>query len=89
MYIARYPELIRLNENLNRNTVIQNIFLQCEKTTLRQPEVIILKDNIEINENPGLVNPEKDNYSLENISEDLKKIKFEPIPFEKIGLKKY
>ena len=89
LYIARYPELIRLNENLNRNTVIQNIFLQCEKTTLRQPEVIILKDNIEINENPGLVNPEKDNYSLENISEDLKKIKFEPIPFEKIGLKKY
>ena len=88
LYIARYPELVRLNEDLNKNTVIQNIFLECEKTTLRQPEVILFNHNIEIDKYPGPDIPENDNYSMQSISEDLKKIRFEPIPFEKIGLMK-
>ncbi|MEA3478592.1 MAG: right-handed parallel beta-helix repeat-containing protein [Bacteroidota bacterium] len=89
LYIAHYPELINLKENLNKNTAIQNIFLQCEKTTLRQPEEITFRDNIVLNEYPGPVSPENDNYSLESISDDLKRIRFEPIPFEKIGLKQH
>ncbi|MCK4993344.1 MAG: right-handed parallel beta-helix repeat-containing protein, partial [Bacteroidales bacterium] len=89
LYIAHYPELINLKEDLNKNTAIQNIFLQCKKTTLRQPEVITFRDNIVLNEYPGLVSPENDNYSLESISDDLKKIRFEPIPFEIIGLKQH
>ena len=74
---------------MNKNTVIQNVFLQCEKVSLRQPIVVIFKENIEINEKPARVNQEKDIYSLKNITGNLKKIKFEPIPFEKIGLKNH
>ena len=87
IYIAHYPELKRLEEDLNKNTVIQNIFLQCDSTTLRQPKEAIVKDNIETHENPELVDLERDNYSMKNYSKELKKIRFNPIPFEKIGLK--
>ena len=89
LYIARYPELSRLNEDLNKNTVVQNIFLECEKTTLRRPDMILFEDNLEIDEYPGPVKPEDNHYSLESIPEELKKIELEPIPFEKIGLRKH
>ncbi|MEA3476963.1 MAG: right-handed parallel beta-helix repeat-containing protein [Bacteroidota bacterium] len=89
LYLIRYPELVRLNEDLNKNTIIQNIFLECKETALRQPEAILFKENLEIDKYPGSDKPENDHYSMEKISKDLKKIKFKPIPFEKSGLRKY
>jgi len=88
LYITRYPKLSRLHKDLNENTVVQNIFLECGKTTLRQPEVILFNDNVELHEYPGPVKPEDNHYALESISEDLKKIEFERIPFDKIGLRR-
>ncbi|MEN8228925.1 MAG: family 20 glycosylhydrolase [Bacteroidota bacterium] len=89
LYISRYPELGSLNEDINKNTVERNVFLECDETTLRKPEATTLNNNLVIDVNPGLKDIEKNNYSLKNINQDLKKIKFEPIPFEKIGLKEY
>ena len=88
LYTEHYPSLNRLNDDLNENTAIQNVFLKCDRTTLRMPKVNTFQDNIENKEYSGSVNPAKDNYSMSDISEILKRIKFETIPFEKIGLKK-
>ena len=77
-----------INENMNNNTVIHNIFLECENTTIRQPKVVILENNLETDKNPGFEDPENEKYFMHKIPESLKKIKFKPIPFEKIGLKK-
>lgn len=89
LYTAHYPELTRLFEDINKNTVIQNIFLKCDSITLRQPEAVVWRDNIsKINKNSDIADIKNNNYSLENISEDVKKIGFKHIPFEKIGLKR-
>ena len=88
IYLSRYPRLSHVNKDLNKNTVIRNVFLECGETTLRQPKEVIFKDNIILPEYPGPGDPEKDHYSLKNIADDLKKIGFEAIPFEEIGQRK-
>ena len=40
-----------------------------------------------MNKKAGIKSLDKDDYSLENVPEIITKIKFEPIPFEKIGLR--
>jgi hypothetical protein len=87
LYITRYPELLRLDEDLNKNSVIQNIFLECQQTTLRKPDAVVFQDNLEMDKTTGIIDIEKDDYSVKNISEIKTKIKFEPIPFEQIGLR--
>ena len=88
LYKANYPKMKNLNSNMNKNTVIQNVFMHCEKISLRQPKVVIFEDNIETDKEQVLDNIRETVNSLKNISGDLKQIKFESIPFEKIGLKK-
>lgn len=88
LYIQHYPNLADINEKLNSNTIIQNVFLKCENTTIRKPKVVILGNNLETNKNPGFENPKNEKYSLDKIPVSLMKIKFNSIPFEKIGLKK-
>ena len=87
LYISRYPELIRLNEDLNSNSVIQNIFIECQKITQRKPNIVIFQDNIEIDKPVSTTNLEEDNYSVKSILEVKETIKFEPIHFENIGLR--
>ncbi|SOE23837.1 Right handed beta helix region [Spirosomataceae bacterium TFI 002] len=83
LYVSRYPELIEITENLNKNTVSQNLFINCAKTTLRMPEAVVMNNNLALT----LTSKLEDNaYSLKSIEEELRKIKFQPIPFEKIGL---
>ncbi|RLD84240.1 MAG: hypothetical protein DRJ10_01705 [Bacteroidetes bacterium] len=86
LYEARYPKMKKLNSNMNKNTVIQNVFMQCENISLRKPKVVIFEHNIEINGKQELTDIREVVNSLKNISGDLKKFKYEPIPFEKIGL---
>jgi len=88
LYISRYPELIRITEDLNKNFVIQNIFIECTQTNMRMPDITAFKQNLEIGISTEIPNLEKGAYSLKNIHETINKIKFEPIPFEKIGLRK-
>ena len=88
LYQARYPRMKKINSNLNKNTVMQNVFMQCEKTSLRKPEVAIFENNIEVNGKQKFTDIKEAVNSLNNISGDLKKIKFETIPFEEIGMRK-
>jgi hypothetical protein len=87
LYITSYPELVRFNEDMNRNSVIQNIFMECQQTTQRKPEVVVFQDNLETDKTIGITDIEKDGFSVNNIPQIMDKIKFEPIPFEKIGLR--
>lgn len=88
LYVSRYPELKALNENLNTNTIERNVFIQCDKLSLRQPETALFKENVILSDYPGRANPTQDHYSMKEISGELMKIEFEPIPFEKIGLRR-
>jgi hypothetical protein len=86
-YITRYPELVELSKEMKKNAFIQNILIECNHTTLRMPPSIQLENNLKIDENKKFPNLEEDGYSLKNINVGENKIKFEPIPYEKIGLR--
>ncbi len=72
---------------MNRNSVIQNIFMECQQTTQRKPEVVVFQDNLETDKTIGITDIEKDGFSVNNIPQIMDKIIFESIPFEKIGLR--
>ena len=87
LYTQSYPNLVNINKNMNTNTIIQNVFLECENTSIRKPKVVVFERNLEVDKNPGFDNPENEKYGIDKMPESLKMIKFEAIPFEKIGLK--
>ena len=87
VYISNYPEMVRINEDLNKNTIIQNIFLECQQTFLRKPETIVHEDNLVMNNKTGTKDLDKDDYYLENVPDMMTQIEFEPIPFKNIGLR--
>ena len=37
--------VLNINKNMNNNTIIQNIFLKCENTTIRKPKVVVFKSH--------------------------------------------
>lgn len=88
LYITRYPELVRVNEEMNRNSVIQNIFMNCEQTLLRRPEALIFQDNLETNLPLGKGDLGRAIEAVNTSPEMRKQIIFEPIPFERMGLRK-
>ncbi len=86
LYYTRYPELQKLNENINLNTATNNIFWKCDKLIIRAPSVFVMQDNLETTDDNLFPNASNGIFALdENIISSLN-IKFEPIPFEKIGL---
>jgi len=87
LYISRYPELLKINEDKNKNSVIQNVFIECAQTTLRMPPTTVFKQNLEMDIIKEIPNLEESGYSIKYINEAVNKTKFEPIPFEKIGLR--
>ena len=87
LFISRYPELLEINEDLNMNSIIQNVFIECTQTTLRMPDSTVFKQNLEMDMDKEIPNLEEGGYSLKNINEAVNKIKFESIPFEEIGLR--
>lgn len=79
--------MVRINQDLNKNTIIQNIFLECQQTFLRKPETIVHEDNLVMNNKTGTKDLDKDDYYLENVPDMMTQIEFEPIPFKNIGLR--
>ncbi len=88
LYITNYPELVRVNEEINRNTVIQNIFMNCGQTLLRRPEALIFQDNLETSLPHGKGDLKKVMEAVNTSPEIREQIIFEPIPLERIGLRK-
>ncbi len=88
LYVRHYPELADINGNLNVNTIAGNVFIACDKIGLRQPQTVIFRDNLILQQYPPPGSPEKDHYSLKSISGKLKKINFKKVPFDEMGLRK-
>ncbi len=88
LYLKRYPELVHIDENLNFNLVESNIFIQCENTTARKPDVVKLVNNLVTDTDPGFNFKDmgKQNFFMPERNAELKKIGFEKIPFDKIGI---
>jgi hypothetical protein len=86
--VQRYPELAKLNENVDVNTLRRNIVWKCGKFLLRDKGTNILEGNIL---DPGaetFVNPEAGDFTVKPDAPAVKDAGFVPIPFEKIGLQK-
>lgn len=86
LYYERYPELRELNENINRNTARNNVFWKCGRILLRAPSVFVNENNIETNEADLFPRSKEGIFELNSEVLSSYGIKFENIPFEKIGL---
>ncbi len=86
LYNQRYPELQKLHEDINKNTATNNIFWKCEKILIRAPSVFVMEDNLETNDENLFPNAKEGIFTLNDELLSSLNIKFEPIPFEKIGL---
>lgn len=86
LYISKYPDLLNYDQDLNQNTIVENIFYNCDKTDRNRGEARnIWEHNVEIN------NPEVNQFIPElvtNLEVTVNSVLFNKIPFSKIGLKK-
>jgi hypothetical protein len=96
-YRTRYPELAALEKYYQRgegippenNVLIRNISVGGKWLAVgwgAQPKMLTLRDNL-VDTDPHFVNPAAGDFRLRNDSPAFK-LGFQPIPWERIGLKK-
>ena len=88
LYVQRYPELAKLNENVDVNTLRRNIVWKCGKFLLRDKGTNILEGNILDPPAETFVNPEAGDFTVKPDAPAVKDAGFVPIPFDQIGLQK-
>jgi len=91
LYLKRYPDLLRLQEQPALNSAWRNVFWKCGPlfTTYDKPSVhkFDLLANAEYAaDDPGFVDAAKGDFHLKSNAEVLRRICFHPIPVEEIGL---
>lgn len=86
LYVARYPELLRINEDMNRNVIEDNIFIKSKKITRNKPKQTIFKDNVKFRRMRRKMNLSSLTADPNKIRKIRRRIDFEPIPLQKIGL---
>ncbi len=86
LYVQRYPELAKLQENVDVNTLRRNIVWKCGKFTLRDKGTNILEGNILDPAAETFANPEAGDFTVKADAPAVKDSGFVPIPFDKIGL---
>jgi hypothetical protein len=86
LYLRRYPELNRLSEDANRNTVASNLVLRCDRLFLRDPGVIESIENRVVNELPGVWLDPDGRLQLPPSSAERARHGLPDIPFAEIGL---
>ena len=86
LYLRRYPDLARLKEGCNINTIARNIVFRCgqflrnDKTGRNRAA-----DNVVAADDPGFVDAARGDFALKPGAAVLKS-GFKPIPFRQIGL---
>jgi hypothetical protein len=88
LYLRHYPELARLNENVDVNTLRRNIVWKCGKFLLRDKGTNIQEGNILDPAAETFVNPEAGDFTVRPDASAVKEGGFVPIPFDQIGLQK-
>lgn len=86
LYLRRYPDLARLTEEPNVNTVSRNIVFQCGQFLRRDAGKTRLTDNLETTDDPGFGDADRGVFRLGDDAPVLEAIGFRPIPFDEIGL---
>lgn len=86
LYLSRYPELALLAESHDSNTICNNVNYLCGRFLRGDSSRNKLIDNIITNEDPGFTDAMHGIFSLPKNAPILKRGKFLPILFYKIGL---
>lgn len=84
--VERYPELLHLEQNPNRNFVLRSLVVDCGTFAIRDPEVNVFLDNHVSDEDPGFGEASREQLALKSDSAAHAWFPFRPIPFEEIGL---
>lgn len=86
-YISKYPALVKYDDDLNRNTIVGNLIVDCARTERGKGVVNSWNNNPEINDGNNPVKSILMNELLRKYHNQATEIQFIPIPFEQIGLK--
>ena len=86
LYLNRYPDLARLAEEPNVNTVSRNLVVRCGQFLRRDIGKTRLAENLEANEDTGLSDLARGELQPDDSSPTAEAIGFRAIPFDEIGL---
>ncbi|MGQ9503672.1 MAG: LamG-like jellyroll fold domain-containing protein [Thermogutta sp.] len=81
----RYPELLHLEENANRNFILRSLVISCGEFAIRDPGVNVFFDNHAAEGDVGFVDPYRRQFGLKPDATVFEWFPFRPIPFEEIG----
>lgn len=86
VYVSKYPELKRINEDMNKNSIEGNIFIKSNKITRNKPSQVSFQDNVKFRRTRKKVNVSSLAAFPNRVRRVRRRINFEPIPLEQIGL---
>ena len=86
LYLKRYPEIETMMDEPGINFLRRNIFYRTGPILTRDPGFFDLFENVKLEEDPGFVDRETENYTLRRDAPVFAKLWFAPIPFGEIGL---
>lgn len=82
----KYPELLRLEENANRNFILRSLVISCGEFAIRDPGVNVFLDNHAAEGDVGFVDALRRQFGLKPDAPVFQWFDFRAIPFEEIGL---
>ncbi|MGC8738901.1 MAG: right-handed parallel beta-helix repeat-containing protein [Candidatus Hydrogenedens sp.] len=87
LYVQKYPEIVNIYEDRNKNTVRRNIFWKCNEV-MRKMEAsqIIFEDNLVNNDDALFPQFTQGNFEINKDILITSGFNFDPIPFAQIGL---
>jgi len=83
---TRYPDLLCMTENADRNFLWRNVAVRCGQFTARERGANELMDNVAFDSDPGFVAATRRDFSLPPQSTVYRRLGFRPIPLDEIGL---
>ncbi len=86
LYLARYPELARLSEEHDANTVSRNLAYRCGQLLRRDSGRNRLVENLVTGDDPGFSDAARGVFQIKDNSAASERIGLRPIPFDEIGL---
>jgi hypothetical protein len=86
LYLSRYPELARLAEDHDANLICSNLVYNCGEFLRRDARRNKLVENTVTQANPGFADAVRGVFSFSRNAAALSRARFQPIPFDQIGL---
>jgi hypothetical protein len=88
LYLAKYPQLAKLPEDINQNAIARSLVVRCPKFLHRDSRAAQLFNNLETADDPGFRDASHGDFQLKDASPQVVQIGMYPIPVEEIGLYK-